>query len=97
MKLTSPRIKGPGISHGKRSLTTEPGFLNERRQRVVERTGARSTTRQDQIIYRMRCGFCGFEYGANGIDIHARCCPACQNGEAGEPLPMPQPTLFGDL
>lgn len=95
MKLTSPGIKGPGSARGKRSLTTEPGFVNDRRQRVVERTGARSTTRDDQTIYRMRCGACGFEYGANGIDIHARCCPSCQNGEAGEPLPLPHPTLFG--
>ncbi len=86
MKLTYTGVKGSGIKGGKRAVTTEPGFRNGRGQVVVGSTGARSTSRAGQVIYRMRCSFCGLEYGANGIDVHGRCCPGCQGGETGEPL-----------
>lgn len=75
--------------------TTVPGFVNRRQQEVIERTGARSTSFPGQVIYRMKCRGCGLEYGANGCDVHARTCPGCQQGTAGEPLPERPATLFG--
>jgi hypothetical protein len=80
----------------RRAITTEPGYRNGKGQIVVESTGARSTTHPNQTIYRLRCGKCAHEYGANGIDIHERCCPACQNGAKSEPLrePLPQLNFF---
>ncbi len=48
-----------------------------------------------QTIYKMRCGVCRGEYGANGCDIHARLCPLCQQGKAGEVLREAGVGLFG--
>ncbi len=39
-------------------------------------------------------GECGFEYGANGTDVHLRRCPKCQAGAPGEPLPERPSMLF---
>ena len=75
--------------------TTAPGFVNQNRQKTVARTGFRSGSFAGQIIYKMRCGDCGAEYGANGCDIHARRCPGCQGGVAGETLREAAPGLFG--
>jgi hypothetical protein len=75
--------------------TTLPGFENLHGQTVVNRTGAPSTTFPGQVIYRLKCGRCGFEYGANGCDVHARRCPGCQEGKGGEPLREAQGGLFG--
>lgn len=79
---------------GARALTTEPGFTNENGQTVVASTGARSGKQEGQRIYRLRCGSCGAEYGANGLEIHQRLCPACQGGLPGETLIEAQPKLF---
>lgn len=96
LKLTSYRGKERrptgGASLGAR--TTVPGFVNAKGQQVVERTGARSTTFPGQIIYRMKCRGCSHEYGSNGCDIHARSCPSCQQGTAGEPLTEKPAGLF---
>jgi hypothetical protein len=49
-----------------------------------------------QVVYRLRCGKCGNEYGCNGMDIKARRCPQCQGGVAGEVLrENAQAGLFG--
>ena len=98
MRLTHPsgpprRTANSRSAH--RAPTTEPGFTNPNRQVVERATGAPSTTREGQSIYALRCRDCGHTYGCNGLDIKERCCPACQGGVAGEPLPLPQPTLFG--
>ncbi len=96
MKLTSP--SGPARRSAQRSatraLTTEPGFVNPNRQKVIASTGAASTTRNNQAIYHLRCGLCAHEYGCNGLDIKARLCPACQNGAPGEPLREPATMLL---
>ena len=87
MKLTSPTGSRGKVSRtSPRALTTEPGFTNGNMQQVVESTGAVSTTRESQTIYRLRCTLCKHEYGCNGLDIKARLCPACQQGTPGEPL-----------
>ena len=75
-----------GVRAGKRALTTEPGFVNGNGQVVVAGTGAASSRRADQRVYRLRCGKCRHEYGANGMEIHLRLCPQCQGGVAGEVL-----------
>jgi hypothetical protein len=80
-----------GVSNAR---TTVPGFKNGSRQEVVGRTGQRSTTFAGQIIYRLKCGDCSGEYGANGCDIHARRCPHCEQGAKGEPLPERPKGLF---
>ncbi|HEY4356496.1 MAG TPA: hypothetical protein VGN16_12160 [Acidobacteriaceae bacterium] len=89
MRLTSP--SGPprrrsSSSSSKRALTTEPGFTNPNRQKVIASTGASSSARDGQAIYRLRCGACSHEYGCNGLDIKGRLCPACQGGVEGEAL-----------
>ncbi len=75
-----------GVREGARAVTTEPGYKNPNRQIVVNKNGAPSTTRDNQIVYRLRCELCQHEYGCNGMDIKARLCPKCQGGTAGEPL-----------
>ena len=95
MKLTS--FQGKKRSPNSKTLearTTLPGFVNPRAQEVLHSTGARSTTRDGQVIYRMKCRGCSLEYGANGCDVHARTCPGCQQGTPGEPLPERPATLF---
>lgn len=75
--------------------TTVPGHRNPNRQETVGSTGFPSATFPGQTIYKMRCGDCGEEYGANGCDIHARRCPRCQGGVKGETLRESAPGLFG--
>ena len=68
------------------AATTTPGYTNPRGQQVVAATGAPSTMRTGQTVYRLRCDACRGEYGCAGVDIKDRRCPACQDGAAGEPL-----------
>lgn len=86
-----------GVGGGGRTdaRTTVPGFVNQNRQRTVARTGFESASFRGQIIYKMVCGDCRAEYGANGCDIHARRCPKCQGGVEGEVLRESAPGLFG--
>jgi hypothetical protein len=96
MKLSSPGRRGGFIASKSLSPTTAPGYSNLNRQTVVADTGARSTTRDRQNIYHLRCSLCSHDYGCNGMDIKARLCPKCQSGVAGEPLREPAPMLdFG--
>ena len=64
--------------------TTQPGFSNPHGQVVVRATDLPGTDHL-QRIYVLRCEHCGFEYGANGSDIHERKCPRCQGGKPGLP------------
>lgn len=95
MKLSAPPIRSRNSAspHGN-SPTTAPGYANPNQQRVIAATGARSTSRDNQTIYHLRCGACGHDYGCNGLDIKARLCPSCQSGAPGEPLRDPSPSLF---
>lgn len=62
--------------------TTTPGYRNPNGQVVIGPTG-RAGTDHNQQVYRLCCGQCGVNYGANGSDIHARRCPACGGGKPG--------------
>jgi hypothetical protein len=93
MKLHAPSRRGT-IAAKSLSETTAPGFRNPNNQTVIASTGAPSTTRDRQTIYKLRCGKCSHEYGCNGLDIKARLCPACQQGAPGEPLRESAPSLF---
>lgn len=62
--------------------TTVPGFRNRNGQVVIGPTG-RPGTDHNQQIYRLCCGACGLNYGANGSDIHIRKCPSCGGGRPG--------------
>jgi hypothetical protein len=85
-----------GVGGGKTDArTTVPGFVNQNGQRTVARTGFPSASFAGQIIYKMCCGHCRAEYGANGCDIHSRRCPVCQGGSEGEVLREMAPGLFG--
>lgn len=60
---------------------------NPNRQRVVAKTELKSTTHRFALIWHMRCGECGAEYGSNSCDAHIRRCPQCDRSAApGEPL-----------
>lgn len=82
-----------------RSLSTEPGFKNKNRQRLVRKAAWMEAERDGQYVYVLRCevGGCGHEYGAVGIDVHARRCPRCQDGKPGLPVPPEAPGLFNGL
>lgn len=96
MKLTGMPRRGPGVVSKQRAQTTEPGFRNPNEQVVVTSTGAASSVRDSQVVYKLRCEHCKNEYGCNGMDIKTRLCPKCQGGVAGEPLRESQQTsLFG--
>jgi hypothetical protein len=59
--------------------TTTLGYRNVYRQEVVRKTEIVGT-RPYQRVYFLRCGDCGYEYSAEGCDIHNRRCPRCQGG-----------------
>lgn len=77
-----------------RFRSTDPGYVNANGQMVVARTGFRSELRDGQVVYRMRCGPCGFEYGSAGIDVAKRLCPRHQGGVKGEALRAVSAQLF---
>ena len=60
--------------------TTNPGYVNRNKQTVREKTDWPGND-HNQVIYVMRCGNCGFSYGANGTDTHHRRCPNCMKGQ----------------
>jgi hypothetical protein len=66
---------------GGKGRTTVPGFVNRNDQRNDGPTG-RPGTDHNSELYRMKClkPNCGWEYEANGTDIHHRRCPKCQRG-----------------
>lgn len=97
MRLTRPTGRGVATRSGPRTPTTEPGFANPHRQVVERATGQPSAVRDHQVVYALRCRDCEFVYGCNGLDIKERCCPRCQGGVAGEPLPERSPGLFDEL
>ena len=63
-----------------------PGTRNPNGQVLVGDTGWLSESRSGQRVYRMRCTACQHVYGANGIDVEKRACPACGGGVKGEKL-----------
>jgi len=64
--------------------TTAKGYINRNKQINLGRIEPPIPgTDYGQYVYRMLCGYCGKEYGANGSDIHLRKCPNCQEGKPG--------------
>ncbi len=62
--------------------STKEGYTNPNKQMVVRATSLPGTDHR-QRIYVLVCGICGYEYGANGSDIHRRRCPSCQDAAQG--------------
>ena len=62
--------------------TTQTGYVNRNAQVTIRNTQEPGTDRF-QYIYQLACSKCGFNYGANGSDIHERLCPRCQGGNSG--------------
>lgn len=58
--------------------TTITGYVNKNQQRNLGITGKKGNLK-GQMLYKMYCMNCGFEYEANGCDIWLRRCPFCQN------------------
>ena len=80
-----PAAPAPMSSPSTRSSkgTTTPGYINRNLQEVIARTEVAGSDHR-QRVYRLRCGRCGAEYGANGSDIFQRKCPECQGGKPGD-------------
>ncbi len=64
---------------------TRIGYRNADGQEIVRKTDVGGP--QGQRIFVLRCTVCGHEYGTYGIDADTRCCPRCQDGPAGLPIP----------
>jgi hypothetical protein len=62
--------------------TTDIGFNNRNRQKVIRRTSFLGAD-HCQYVYALLCSDCGHNYGANGSDIFQRKCPRCQSGKPG--------------
>lgn len=62
--------------------TTEIGYVNPNGRVTIRDTGLPGTDKY-QRIYQLACSICGYNYGANGADIHERKCPKCQGGSLG--------------
>lgn len=60
--------------------TTVTGFINRNNQQNNGPTGQPGTD-HGNYFYSMKCLYCGYEYKANGSDIHQRKCPKCQGGK----------------
>lgn len=93
MRLTgySGSEKRSKVRHAR---TVRPGFVNGNEQEVIARTGRPSASFRGQVIYEMKCRRCEGRYGANGCDIHARRCPLCDGGAAGEVVAEKPLALF---
>lgn len=65
--------------------TTQIGFQNRNQQVVVRKTDLPGND-HNQVVYVLRCGVCGHEYGANGSDIFQRRCPDHDQGRPGLPV-----------
>lgn len=65
--------------------TTEIGEMNGSHQEVIRDNGLPGTDHW-QRVYVVLCNDCGAEYGANGSDIHERCCPRHDGGAPGLPI-----------
>ena len=80
----NPKRKG-------RKMSTEAGYVNRQRQRVIRRVGC-SPSHPNQYTYELECTRCGTRYGANGCDIDGanagagRRCPECQQGAPGDSI-----------
>lgn len=61
------------------SHSTDYGFINKNKQKNMGRTNMQGTDYM-QRLYKMQCQDCGYEYYANGSDIHLKKCPKCQGG-----------------
>jgi hypothetical protein len=77
----APRISAQSSAHSDQG-TTRPGYRNRNGQVVIGPTDLPGTD-HNQLVYRLFCGRCGLNYGANGSDIHARKCPYCGGGRPG--------------
>jgi len=67
--------------------TTNTGYVNSNRQVTIRNTEAPGTDFL-QSVYQVACSICGYNYGANGSDLHDRKCPKCQGGRPGLPVEM---------
>ncbi len=67
--------------------TTATGYVNANGQVTVRNTHERGTDHR-QSIYQVACSLCGYNYGANGTDLHDRKCPRCLGGTPGLPVNM---------
>jgi len=64
--------------------TVQIEYTNENGQRCRGHRGVAGTDHL-QFAYKVECTRCGYVYGSNGTDMHARTCPVCQAGAAGIP------------
>jgi len=67
--------------------TTIAGYVNPNRQVTVRNTQELGTDHL-QSVYQVACSHCGYNYGANGSDLHDCKCPKCQSGGPGLPVEM---------
>jgi hypothetical protein len=58
------------------------GCINGNGQRCCGHCGVAGTDHL-QFAYKVECTRCGYVYGSNGTDMHARKCLVCQLGAAG--------------
>ncbi len=77
--------------------STRPGTINRQRQKVLRRVDWIDGGMDGQNVYVLQCQRpgCGFEYSEEGIRVHQRKCPRCDNGKPGLPVPAAAPSLFG--
>lgn len=58
---------------------TDVGYVNKNRQTNMGLT-EKKPVRPFANIYQMHCEHCGYDYFANGSDIHLKKCLRCQGG-----------------
>jgi hypothetical protein len=73
---------GHSRSRAGQGKTVQIGYRNRNGQSVIATTGLPGTDHM-QLIYVLRCGHCGHQYGSNGSDNFQRKCPQCQGGARG--------------
>jgi hypothetical protein len=67
--------------------TTKTGYVNSNGQVTIRNTQMPGTDHL-QSVFQVACSQCGYNYGANGSDLHDRKCPKCQSGRPGLPVEM---------
>jgi hypothetical protein len=84
-EIVTAREPGRVVMRAKvRSKWLTPGTVNTKRQLVIRDSGVIND--HQQTVFILRCGDCGYEYGAQGCDVFERKCPRCQGGRGGEGL-----------
>lgn len=76
IKKYEKQIISSSGSINKKGKTLIEGYINKNNQENFGCTG-KDGNHEGQVLYKMKCLDCGYEYESNGCDVWLRKCPRC--------------------